>query len=65
MSEQDTFWISVGEKLFGLILLIIGAILVYFTATSTELGVFIVFFGVLGVIILGLGVALLLFKPPE
>jgi len=65
MSEQDTFWISVGEKFFGLILLIIGAILLYFTATSVELGGFIVFFGVLGVIILVLGVALLLFKPPE
>ena len=65
MSEQDTFWISVGEKFFGLILLIIGALLVYFTVTSIELGGFIVFFGVLGVIILVLGVALLLFKPPE
>jgi hypothetical protein len=29
------------------------------------LGGFIIFFGVLGVIILVLGVALLLFKPPE
>jgi len=65
MSEQDTFWISVGEKFFGLILLIIGAILLYFTATSIELVGFIVFFGVLGFIILVLGVALLLFKPPE
>jgi len=65
MSEQDTFWISVGEKFFGLILIIIGAIFLYFTATSIDLGGFIMFFGVLGVILLVLGVALLLFKSLE
>jgi len=66
MSEQDTFWISLSEKFFGLLLLIIGAILLYFTATSTtELGAFSAFFGFLSIVILALGVVLLLVKPPE
>ena len=66
MSEQDTFWISLSEKFFGLLLLIIGAILLYFTATSTtELGGFTAFFGFLSIVILALGVVLLLVRPPE
>jgi len=66
MSEQDTFWISLSEKFFGLLLLIIGAILLYFTATSTtELGAFSAFFGFLSIVILALGIVLLLVKPPE
>jgi hypothetical protein len=66
MSEQDTFWISLSEKFFGLLLLIIGAILLYFTATSTtELGAFTAFFGFLSIVILALGVVLLLVRPPE
>ena len=66
MSEQDTFWISLSEKFFGLLLLIIGAILLYFTATSTtELGAFSAFFGFLSIVILALGVVLLLVRPPE
>jgi len=66
MSEQDTFWISLSEKFFGLLLLIIGAILLYFTATSTtELGAFTAFFGFLSIVILALGVVLLLVRPPD
>jgi hypothetical protein len=66
MSEQDTFWISLSEKFFGLLLIIIGAILLYFTATSTtELGAFTAFFGFLSIVILALGVVLLLVRPPE
>jgi hypothetical protein len=66
MSEEDTFWISLGERFFGLLLLIIGAILLYFTATSTaDLGGFSAFFGFLSIVVLALGVVLLLAKPPE
>ena len=66
MSEEgDTFWISLAEKFFGLILLIIGSILLYFTATSTaELGAFSAFFGFLSIIVLAVGLILLLVKPP-
>jgi hypothetical protein len=66
MSEQDTFWISLGERFFGLLLLIIGAILLYFTVTSTtDLGAFTAFFGFLSIVVLAVGVVLLLVKPPE
>jgi hypothetical protein len=36
MSEGDTFWISLAEKFFGLLLTIIGALSLYLTLTSTS-----------------------------
>ncbi len=66
MSEQDTFWIKLGQRFFGLLLLIIGAVLLYFTLTSlTELAAFSALFGLLSIIVLVLGVVLLISKPPE
>lgn len=64
--ERDTFWASLSEKFFGLLLIIIGAIMLYYTATSTDvLGSFSVFFGILSVFMLVLGIFLLLVRPPE
>ena len=69
MSEEgDTFWVSLAERLFGVLLIVIGAIMLYFTATSSgssELGGFSAFFGVLSVIPVILGILLFLVKPPE
>ncbi len=67
MSEEgDTFWVSLAERLFGLLLIVIGAVMLYFTATSTDtLGPFSVLFGALSVILVILGIFLLLVKPPE
>jgi hypothetical protein len=69
MSEEgDTFWVSLAEKFFGLIVVVMGAILLYFTATSTGpdgLGGFSVFFGVVSFILLGIGLFLLLVRPPK
>ncbi len=66
MSEEDTFWIRLGERFFGLLLIIIGAVLLYFTATSTaELAAFAAFFGFLSIIIIAVGVVLLIVKTPE
>jgi hypothetical protein len=66
MSDEDTFWVSLSEKFFGLLLIITGAVLLYFTATSTlALGVFSVFFGVLSITVLAVGILLFLAKPPE
>jgi predicted ferric reductase len=67
MSEEgDTFWISLAEKFFGIILIIIGAIMLYFTATSTSvLGGFSLFFGILSLIMIIIGLFLLLVRPPE
>ena len=65
MSEEgDTFWVSLAEKFFGLLLVIIGAVMLYFTATTSELGAFAVFFGAVSLVILIIGLFLLLVKPP-
>jgi hypothetical protein len=63
--EGDTFWVSFAERIFGLALIVIGAIMLYFTATSAEIGGFGVFFGVLSVILVIIGVFLLVVKPPQ
>jgi hypothetical protein len=66
MSEGDTFWLSLAEKFFGLLLVIIGALLLYFTLTSTDaLGVFTGLFGFLSIIVLIIGLFLLFVRPPE
>ncbi len=66
MSEQDTFWIKLGQRGFGLLLLVIGIVMLYFTLTSlTELAAFSAFFGLLSIILLALGVVLMISKPPE
>jgi hypothetical protein len=66
MSEGDTFWLSLAEKFFGLLLTIIGALFLYFTLSSTAaLGVFTGFFGFLSVVVLIIGLILLLVRPQE
>lgn len=67
MSEEgDTFWVSLTERLFGLLLIVIGAVMLYYTATSTDtLGGFSVLFGALAVILVLLGIFLLIVKPPK
>ena len=66
MSEGDTFWLSLAEKFFGLLLTVIGALFLYFTLTSTAaLGAFTGLFGFLGAVVLIIGLFLLLVRPPE
>lgn len=67
MSEEgDTFWVSLTERIFGLLLIAIGAVMLYYTATSTDtLGGFSVLFGALAVILVLLGIFLLIVKPPK
>jgi hypothetical protein len=67
MSEEgDTFWISLSEKFFGLLLTIISALLLYFTVSSTTaLAGFTALFGFLSIVLLAIGLFLLLVKPPE
>jgi hypothetical protein len=69
MSEEgDTFWVSLAERLFGLLLIVIGGVMLYFTATtsgSSGLGGFSGLFGFLYVILIIVGIFLLLVKPPE
>jgi membrane-bound ClpP family serine protease len=63
--EGDTFWVSLSEKFFGLILIVIGALMLYYTATTADLGTFGAFFGVLSVIMLLIGVFLMVVRPPQ
>jgi hypothetical protein len=66
MSEGDTFWLSLAEKFFGLLLTIIGAVFLYFTLTSTAaLGGFAGLFGFLSIVVLLVGLFLLVVRPPE
>ena len=66
MSEGDTFWVSLAEKFFGLLLTVIGALFLYFTLTSTvALGGFTALFGFLGVVVLLIGLFLLIVRPSE
>ncbi len=65
MSEgHDTFWARFSERIFGLILIIIGAVQLYLSITS-DLGGFTVLFSVIGLIMVIVGVILMLIKPPE
>ncbi len=63
--EESSFWLSLTEKLVGLILIILSVLLFYFTATSSALSVFTGLFAFLGVIILISGTFLIVVKPPE
>jgi hypothetical protein len=67
MSEEgDTFWVSLTERIFGLLLIVIGAVMLYYTVTSTDtLGGFSVLFGALSVILVLLGIFLIIVKPPK
>jgi ABC-type tungstate transport system substrate-binding protein len=66
MSEEgDTFFISLAEKLFGVFLIIIGAIMLYLTSSTSALGGFSLFFGILSLILLIIGLFLLLVRPSE
>ena len=67
MSEEgDTFWVNLAEKFFGLILVVVGAVLIYFTATSTDvLGAFSWFFGAVSAVLLIIGLFLLLVRAPQ
>ncbi len=65
MSEEgDTFWVSLAEKFLGIILIIIGAVMLYYTVT-TALGIVMLLFGILSVILLVVGIFLLIVRPPE
>ncbi|MEM3550261.1 MAG: hypothetical protein QXN87_01715 [Candidatus Bathyarchaeia archaeon] len=60
MSEEAGIGITVAEKFFGVILIIVGALATYFTFTSSQaLGIYTGFFGFLSVILIALGLFLI------
>jgi len=66
MSEEGNFWVTIAEKLIGIILIIVSIIMLYLTATSgSTLNLFTGFFGFLGVVVLIAGGLLIVVKPPE
>ncbi|NWG11393.1 hypothetical protein HXY33_06585 [Candidatus Bathyarchaeota archaeon] len=61
MSEEGSFGITLAEKFFGFLLILIGALLTYYTLTSMDtLGAYTGFFGFLSLIPLILGIFLLI-----
>lgn len=64
MSEEGGgFGITLAEKFFGFIIIIIGAMATYYTFTSTSaLGDFTGFFGFLSIFLLAIGVFLVIAK---
>jgi hypothetical protein len=66
MSEESSFWINLAEKLLGLLVVGIGALMLYFTATSTgNLNVFTGFFVFVSVVLVVVGLFLLIVRPSE
>ena len=67
MSEEGaSFWITLTEKVIGIVLTILGVLMIYFTTTSgAVLSIFTGFFTFLSVIVLVGGVFLMITKPPE
>jgi hypothetical protein len=63
MSEEGGFGIAFAEKLFGALLMVVGALAMYFAYTSIEaLGSFVGFFAFLNIVIMVLGFFLLTAK---
>ena len=65
MSESNTYWATLAEKIIGIILIIISGLMFYYTATTSALGNFNVIFIGLGIAILIVGIFLLLVNPQE
>jgi hypothetical protein len=67
MSEEEgSFGLNVAEKFFGLILLLIGAIGLYYTMTSTDVLLSATgLFDLLLIVFIALGVVLLISKTTE
>ncbi len=63
MSAEGSFGLNLAEKFFGLILLTIGALALYYTVTSAEaLLTFTGFFAFLSIVIIILGLVMLTVK---
>lgn len=63
MSEESGFGINVAARFFGLIILLAGAITLYYTATSADaLTIYTGFFSFLSLILIVIGLLLLIAK---
>ncbi|XHH08568.1 MAG: hypothetical protein ACFCUE_13515 [Candidatus Bathyarchaeia archaeon] len=64
MSEAGSYWVTLAEKIVGIVLIIISGLMLYYTLT-TDLGSVGWLFAVLGAAVLIVGIFLLLVRPPE
>jgi hypothetical protein len=65
MSEEVPTGLLVAEKIFGIVLIIMGAIITYLTASSPLTGDTVMFSGIfiiVGIVILAIGIILLIAK---
>jgi hypothetical protein len=63
MSEEGSFGLNLTEKFFGLILLIMGAVALYYTITSAQaLLTFTAFFSFLSLVVIVVGLVLVTAK---
>lgn len=60
--EEDAAWFTIAEKVFAIFIIIIGAILVYYTAMTSGVA-FSIFFSVGGLALIVLGAFMILAKP--
>jgi heme/copper-type cytochrome/quinol oxidase subunit 4 len=64
MSKNN--WVILAEKICGIILIIISAIMLYYTTSSADiLGTFSGMFTAIGIVILIVGILLLIITPKE
>ena len=64
MSEEGSAGITIAEKFFGLLLVVIGALAIYYTFEASQaLLAFTGFFAFLSIILLVLGILLIIAKP--
>jgi succinate-acetate transporter protein len=64
MSGEGSFGLSTTEKFFGLIIMVVGVITLYFTLTSMDILLsFTGFFAFLSVVLVILGLVLMTAKP--
>jgi hypothetical protein len=64
MSETN-IWMTLIEKIIGIVITIIGGLMLYYTATTKALGTFNTIFIGLGVVVLIIGILLLIARPQE
>ncbi|MGB9713750.1 MAG: hypothetical protein ACPLZC_02080 [Candidatus Bathyarchaeales archaeon] len=63
MSEEGGFGLTLAEKFFGFLLIVIGGLTTYYTLTSSSnLGTFTGLFGFLSILLLALGIVLMIAK---
>ncbi|MCW4006312.1 MAG: hypothetical protein NWF04_06945 [Candidatus Bathyarchaeota archaeon] len=63
MSEDVSFWVTLTEKIVALLIIALGGVMIYFTATTAVLGAFTGLFGFFCAVLLVAGAFLLIMKP--